>query len=48
MLRRTKFNPKIADMLYKASPIATIGGGVLLMHHFSGFKAEKGPENAAQ
>jgi hypothetical protein len=48
MLRRTKFNPKIAFMLYKASPIATIGGGVLLMHHFSGFKAEKCPENAAQ
>jgi hypothetical protein len=35
MLRRTKFNPKIADMLYKGSLTATIGGGVLLMHQFS-------------
>jgi hypothetical protein len=48
MLRRTKFNPKIADMLYKGSPIATIGVGVLLMHHFLGQKARKRPEIAAQ
>jgi hypothetical protein len=36
MLRRTKFNPKIADMLNKGSLTATIGAGVLLAHHFLG------------